>query len=478
VKKAFLPVTFFFLTFVCAAQICRAGAQEFKTGEIQDAIVCRESPGQSYALYLPSDYSPDRTWPVLYALDPGARGRLPLEHFRDAAEKYHYLVVGSNNARNGPWEPIINAVVAIWNDTRARLSIDRKRIYAAGFSGGSRAAALFSKIIRNPVAGIIGCGAGLPPGIKPEDIGPAFYFGVVGREDFNYLEMMNLDTQFREAGAPHRVLVFEGSHDWPPPEICTRAVAWMEFAAMTQDLRPTDDELIREIYASELAAAQALEAAGNLLGAVSEYETLASAFGAGYDTGRLKDRIARLKESHEYAPAAKEEKRRRESERSFLDQFGLISTQIKEAPATLLNLNKVFAVLGLDGLKKTALDTERKDKDERAMALRLLYGLEVEMRNTGWGYLDKGDSRRAGLCFEIAIKANAQVPARLRYHYFGLACSYALDKNSKKTLENLRLAVENGFDSSEAVNREKLFEFIRNTPEFQNLIRAMKGGQE
>ncbi len=471
-----MPLAIFFVAFISPGRICPAAAQEFKTGEIQDAIVCRGSPGQSYALYLPSDYSPDRTWPVLYALDPGARGRLPLEHFRDAAEKYHYLIVGSNNARNGPWEPIINAVVAIWNDTQARLSIDRKRIYATGFSGGSRAAALFSKMIRNPVAGIIGCGAGLPPGIKPEDIEPTFYFGVVGREDFNYLEMMNLDTQFEEAGPPHRVLVFEGSHDCPPPKICTRAVAWMEFAAMTQDLRPADDELIREIYTSELAAAEALETAGKLLLAVSEYETLTSAFSTGYDTGRLKDRIARLKESREYASAAKEEKRRRERERSFLDQFGIIATQIQEAPATLLNLNKVFAVLGLDGLKKTALDPQ--DKDERAMALRLLYGLEVEMRNTGWSYLDKGDSRRAGLCFEIAIKANAQVPARLRYHYFGLACSFALDKNSKKTLENLRLAVENGFDSSEAVNREKLFEFIRSTPEFQSLIRAMKSGEE
>jgi dienelactone hydrolase len=287
VKKAFLPVTIFLLAFVSPGQICLGAAQQFKPGEIRDPIVCRESPGQSYALYLPSDYSPDRTWPVLYALDPGARGRLPLEHFRDAAEKYHYLIVGSNNARNGPWEPIINAVVAVWNDTQARLSIDRKRIYATGFSGGSRAAALFSKMIRSPVAGIIGCGAGLPPGIKPEDIQPAFYFGLVGREDFNHLEMMNLNTQFEEAGTPHRVLVFEGSHDWPSPEVCTRALAWMEFAAMTRGLRPPDQEMIREIYASEVAAAQALEMSGNILGAVSEYETLAAAFGREYDTGRL-----------------------------------------------------------------------------------------------------------------------------------------------------------------------------------------------
>ena len=36
-------------------------------GKISDDIKCAAEPSQSYALYLPSNYSPDRLWPVILA---------------------------------------------------------------------------------------------------------------------------------------------------------------------------------------------------------------------------------------------------------------------------------------------------------------------------------------------------------------------------------------------------------------------------
>ena len=73
-------------------------------GQIVERIEALNDSSQSYALYLPSYYTPDRKWPVLYAFDPGARGRVPVERFKEAAEKYGWIVLGSNNSRNGPWD--------------------------------------------------------------------------------------------------------------------------------------------------------------------------------------------------------------------------------------------------------------------------------------------------------------------------------------------------------------------------------------
>ena len=50
-----------------------------------EKVECSGAPGQSYALYLPSTYSPDKQWPILYCFDPAYRGMLPLQLFRDAA---------------------------------------------------------------------------------------------------------------------------------------------------------------------------------------------------------------------------------------------------------------------------------------------------------------------------------------------------------------------------------------------------------
>jgi hypothetical protein len=89
------------------ATICqeRAGVQparEFPTGTIVPVVVTMAEPDQTYALYLPSSCDARRTWPAIFAFDPAARGQLPLECFRESAEKYGYIVVGSNISRNGP----------------------------------------------------------------------------------------------------------------------------------------------------------------------------------------------------------------------------------------------------------------------------------------------------------------------------------------------------------------------------------------
>ena len=131
-------------------------------GQIVERIEALDDSSQSYALYLPSNYTPDRKWPVLYAFDPGARGRVPIERFKEAAEKYGWIVLGSNNSRNGPWDVVVNAWNAMLTDTHQRFAIDNERSYATGFSGGARAAVRIA-VACKCLAGVMANGAGFPP---------------------------------------------------------------------------------------------------------------------------------------------------------------------------------------------------------------------------------------------------------------------------------------------------------------------------
>jgi len=85
-------------------------------GRIIERVVCRNNSEQTYALYLPSNYSYSQKWPLIAAFDPGARGNLPVEHFREAAERYGFIVCGSNNSRNGPMPPTGEAAKAMLGD--------------------------------------------------------------------------------------------------------------------------------------------------------------------------------------------------------------------------------------------------------------------------------------------------------------------------------------------------------------------------
>src|SRR5205085_3166364 len=78
-----------------------AQSNQLTTGTVIERVSCRADAGQSYALFLPSRYTPQQHWPIIYCFDPGARGRVPVERFKEAAEKYGVIVAGSNNSRDG-----------------------------------------------------------------------------------------------------------------------------------------------------------------------------------------------------------------------------------------------------------------------------------------------------------------------------------------------------------------------------------------
>ena len=215
------------LLVLLAAPTCRADEQ-FPLGKVVDPVVSLQDPAQSYALYLPARYATGRRWPVLYGFDPGGRGAIPVALFREAAEKYGWIVVASNNSRNGPWKDIYEAACAVWDDTHARLRIDDSRVYAAGFSGGARVASGLARILNMRPAGVIGCGGGLPEWLAPEDMTGIPWFGTVGRNDFNFREMKELERDLRRLGSPCFLQVFPGKHVWPPGWIAMEAVAWME----------------------------------------------------------------------------------------------------------------------------------------------------------------------------------------------------------------------------------------------------------
>jgi hypothetical protein len=78
-------------------------------------------------------------WSLLVGFHPAARGRAIVEAYQAAAEKYGYIVAGSNNSRNGPWQVSATSIQAMSADL-GRFNIDPKRFYLTGLSGGARVA--------------------------------------------------------------------------------------------------------------------------------------------------------------------------------------------------------------------------------------------------------------------------------------------------------------------------------------------------
>jgi len=131
-------------------------------GVIHSGLATRRDPTQTFDLYLPSGFDPARRWPLLLVFDPRSRGRMAAEIFVPAAEQWGWIVASSNNTlSDGPFEPNLRAVNAMFPDLVERLPVDPRRIYAAGFSGGAILAWLVG-LKTGQLAGVISVG-GRPP---------------------------------------------------------------------------------------------------------------------------------------------------------------------------------------------------------------------------------------------------------------------------------------------------------------------------
>lgn len=111
-------------------------------GQVVDRVICAADGSQSYALYIPvrGDQQP---LPIVYFFDSHGVGSLPLRKYKALADTYGFILVGSNNSKNGnDWATTETIWDRLFSDTHRRLKIDEQRIYTAGFSGGRKGSQL------------------------------------------------------------------------------------------------------------------------------------------------------------------------------------------------------------------------------------------------------------------------------------------------------------------------------------------------
>lgn len=282
--KTLLTLTLTFALVLVAAPVI---AQDLPRGRIIDAVVCAGDPTQTYALYLPSNYTPDRPWPLLMGFNGGARGRAMVETYQAAAEQYGYIVVGSNNSRNGLPGSSNKAVTAMTADIGRRFPVASGRFYMAGMSGGSRVAFEIA-LASGKVNGIIASAAGFHDSTPRKSV-PFVVFGTVGTEDYDYVEMKMLDMALK---TPHKIVVFEGGHQLPPAPVAMQAIEWLEVQAMAVGTRARDQAIVDRLFAKWLADA---ESERDVAAKATALDELANDFATLTDVTALRARVDAMK---------------------------------------------------------------------------------------------------------------------------------------------------------------------------------------
>ena len=425
-------------------------------------VVTVDDPAQSYALYLPSKYSPDRRWPVIYAFDPFARGKTAVEVYREAAEKYGYIVVGSNNAKNGPTAAELEAAQAMWNDTHHRLAIDKDRVYVTGLSGGARAATTFALYCYTcAVAGVIAHGATYPVNQKQPGNDHFLYYVAIGDQDFNYPEVVALRRKKDEAGAPYKIKVYPGPHQWAPPEIATDALEWLELKAMQAGTEKTDTAFVQKRFDATKDAATQSEQRGDTMDEFYALHSLAFDFKGLENVTEFENKLAQFKNSKSWKTALRNEQREVEDQASFTTTASGELGQLASDQDSQAGLRSHIASV-LSDLRRRSKSTGGDHLVcSRAFTQLWIQGIEAgqeEFRNNRFA--------QAALYFDLMAEASPDQAWPLVL----LAEAHARAGNKKSALKALEEAQHRGLKNPQALAQDPELSSLASDPAFQKIV--------
>jgi predicted esterase len=428
-------------------------------GEMVEGIACASDPTQTYTLYLPRGFDAANRWPVLLIFDPRGRSVLAAELFRDAADTYGWILVSSDNTRSdGPMEPNVVALNALWPEVHSRLPARPDRIYAAGFSGGAAVAYVLSRSTHE-VAGIIACGGRfLPDDLKGD---PVPIFSVAGNTDFNFHEAHRVDEFLAAQGNPHRLVIFDGPHSWMPAPLATEAVAWFELLAMTGNLRPADEELVASLWAHDLATARSFESEGQLIAADRWYREMTSTYEGLTDTSPARAAAYRLEGSPELKRQTRELKRWNAFESDYFETMNRQLYVLRNAE--IVPPARLARDLRIDELNRRAVEPGVEGLTAQRALNALSSGLNFYLARD---FTAAGQYDRLVTCLELGL----QVQKDNAVAWYNLACARARLGREEAALAALEQALALGFDRDDLLATDPDLDTLRDRDDFKALL--------
>lgn len=430
---------------------------EIIPGKVYDNITCKNDITVSYALYLPKSYDSSKRYPVVFAFDAHAKGIQPVDTFKNIAEEFGYIIIGSNNSKNGvAWDVTSNMYDILFADVAGRFSIDKARIYTAGFSGGSRVASTIA-IIKGGIYSVIGCSGGFPAINDP--IKNKFdYCGIAGVLDMNYIEMMTLDKQLDNSSVKHEFLTFNGKHEWPPKRTVDEAFLWLELNAMRDNKKPVNKEFVNKEFQLFEIRKKEIEKKNNLYLLYKHYLKTINYFDGLIDLAEIKAKVKGLENTPTIKNGVKNEtiviNKELFLQKKYSDYFN--SKDLKWWKAEVVNL---------EGFIKKSSNQEDKN-----MVVRLLEYLSLVSYSNSNALIAQNRFKEAGKFVEIYTIVD---PDNSEAFYLQAFLS-AKGNNTEKAIASLKKSADLGFSDFNRMERDTVIGKLKNNPSYPSILEVMK----
>ena len=265
-----------------------------------DSVIVNDSIPESFALYLPTKFEVSKPSPVLFVYDTQGRGERVLKMLMMAAEENQYVLAASNNVHDSlSLSQNVLVTKRMFQTVFDAFTIQKDRVYTAGFGGGARMASLMPTFFKQ-VKGVISCGAGLANSEVLSSRNPFHFIGIVGVEDFNYPDMLRSKNLFNTLKFKNQTLVFDGGHQWPSMDLLSEAMRLFDLEAMEKGIIAKDTSFIIDSYTKSLNYTNSLISENNPLEAYRKLEEVIEVYKPLITVDSLKSSLKALKRNTRY----------------------------------------------------------------------------------------------------------------------------------------------------------------------------------
>jgi len=267
-----------------------------KKGIVQDLVMVNDSIGESFAIYLPTSYDGAVKWPVLFPLDMQGRGKQVISMFTEAAEEQGYILAASNNIHDSLSITENMLIVSrMFNKVYSMFPIQKERTYTAGIASGAKFATLIPSIIR-PIEGVLSCGSAIPYMELLDQKNPFLFIGIVGKSDFNYMEMRDARknnyalSNYVKKVFDNYLMTFDGGQEWPNKRYLKKGLELFTLKAMQKGNIQKDSAYITKIYNIEYSDLNSFISNSNMTAALDLTDEMLIKFKGLVDLNQLKNR--------------------------------------------------------------------------------------------------------------------------------------------------------------------------------------------
>jgi tetratricopeptide (TPR) repeat protein len=296
--------------------------------------------------------------------------------------------------------------------------------------------------------------------------------------------MKRVKRQLDSAGVANRMEVFEGGHDWPPSEYCTRAIEWMELQGMKRGRRPKDDALLQEMINKRLNEANAARMTARPYDEYGVYDALAYDFKGLRDVTEYEKKLVELKETKEVKQALKQDRDMESEQQRRVNEIVMLRRRLETNPPARPPNNEAFGdatetrVLVVSDLRRKIAELTKKARSaesspERTLARRVVNQVLVWWYEDSMRYIQH---KRYDLAV-ASLSLDAQVMPDNPRVLFRLATAYSLNNDKKRAIETLKKAVEKGFNDVTEIESNAALAPLRQDGEYKKIVDGIGKGK-